>query len=259
MYHFYADDGRILTPPKELEPKLRGAFPAFYKLLGHMRWFYTADEIWDGESSLVFKADGGRLAAVALDDGAFGVQIADEGFRIENETALNGIFAALKEYATANQRRPYEQLTIDPDGCPCGWRCDMCLGSKNCDEKNFTAGENFGYMNWVCYHGCISVKVERFDGVFKCPGCRAIRTSKDVWKDWEGCKAFICLSAKGYANCAECGEYRSCGVFYDCHHPAQCNLGITAEEITKLVIPYAAKERLDTWRKGYGKKEYKEQ
>ncbi len=41
MYHFYADDGRILTPPKELEPQLKGAFPAFTKLLGHIRFFYS--------------------------------------------------------------------------------------------------------------------------------------------------------------------------------------------------------------------------
>jgi hypothetical protein len=33
--HFYADDGRILTPPKELEPQLKGAFLAFSKLIGH--------------------------------------------------------------------------------------------------------------------------------------------------------------------------------------------------------------------------------
>jgi len=59
-----ADDGRILTPPKELEPLLKDAFPAFYKLLGHMRWFYMADEIWDGKSSLVFNADGEHFAAI---------------------------------------------------------------------------------------------------------------------------------------------------------------------------------------------------
>ena len=100
-------------------------------------------------------------------------------------------------------------------------------------------------MNWVCYHDCIEVKVERFDDVFKCPRCHALRTRKVVYEDKNGCKAFDCLSEKGYSNCAECGEYHSCEVFQGCHHPAQCNLGITAEEVTKLVIPYATKERLD--------------
>ena len=248
MKHITADDGRILTPPKELEPLLKGAFPAFYKLLGHMRWFYMADENWDGNSSLVFNADGERLAAITLGENYFDVDIADESFRIENETALNDVCGALKKHATDNQCRPHEQLTIDPDGCLCGWRCDLCLGSNRCDEKNFTASENFGYMNWLCYYDCIDVDVERFDGVFKCQGCQAIRTTKGVWQDWEGCKAYLCLSAKGFKNCAECGEYRSCDVFDNCHHPAQCNLGINAEEITKLVIPYATKERLDYYR-----------
>ena len=64
MLNMTADDGRILTPPKELEPLLKGAFPAFYKLLGHMCWFYMADEIWDGNSSLVFNADGEKLSAI---------------------------------------------------------------------------------------------------------------------------------------------------------------------------------------------------
>jgi hypothetical protein len=29
MYHFYADDGRILTPPKELKPLLKDSYTAF--------------------------------------------------------------------------------------------------------------------------------------------------------------------------------------------------------------------------------------
>lgn len=66
MYHFYADDGRILTPPKELESQLKDAFPAFSKLLGHLRLFYMTDEIWDGQSSLVFKSDREQISAVTF-------------------------------------------------------------------------------------------------------------------------------------------------------------------------------------------------
>lgn len=248
MKHITADDGRILTPPKELEPLLKDAFPAFYELLGHIRFFYTADEIWDGKSSLIFNASGEPLASITLGDGFFDIQVACERFRVENEILPDVVFKALKRHSSADQRRPHEQLALDPDGCPCGWRCDLCMGSQKCDPKNFTAGENFGYMNWVCYHDCIDVEVNRFDGVFQCPGCRAVRTREYVWEDKKGCKAFDCLSAKGCANCAECGEYHTCDVFIGCHHPAQCNLGITAEEIKKLVIPYATKERLDYYR-----------
>ena len=39
MYHIYADDGRILTSPKELEPLLKSSFTAFSKLIGHIRFF----------------------------------------------------------------------------------------------------------------------------------------------------------------------------------------------------------------------------
>ena len=273
MEQITADDGRFLTPPKEMEPILKGAYPVFYELLGHMRWFYLADEIWDGKSSIIFNANGEHLAVLTLGDGYFTFQVADicfhvadTGFRVAdissrvadnsfrvtdicfravNKSVLNDIFVAINKHATDNQRRPDGQLTIDPDGCPCGRQCNLCLGSMNYDEKNFSASVNFGYMNWVCYHGCIPEKVERFDGVFNCPGCHAIRTTNDVWKDWKGCKAFICLSAKGHTNCAECGEYHTCDAHYNCHHPSQCNIGITADEVTKLVIPYATKERLD--------------
>ena len=245
MKHITADDGRVSAPPKELETLLCGAFPAFYQLLGHIRWYYNTDEIWDGESSLFFSTGGELLAAIAFSEDTFCVQIADEDFKIENETALSDFFGALKKYATADQRRPADQFDLAPDRCLCGWRCDLCLGSMNSDEKNFTASENFGYMNWLCYHGCIPDKVERYSGVFKCPGCKAIRSTNDVWENWKGCKAFACLSTKGHTNCAECGEYKSCEAHINCHHPAQCNIGVSAEEITKLVIPYATKECID--------------
>lgn len=79
-YLFCADDGRILTPPKALEPQLKSAFPAFSKLVGHIRFFYVADEIWDGKSSLVFNAAGEQLTAITLGDDVFYVHIADEDF-----------------------------------------------------------------------------------------------------------------------------------------------------------------------------------
>jgi hypothetical protein len=78
MFHFFADDGRILTPPQELKPQLNGAFPAFSKLVGHIRFFYMADEIWDGKSSLVFNAEDELLTTITLNDDVFYVQIAGE-------------------------------------------------------------------------------------------------------------------------------------------------------------------------------------
>lgn len=243
MLHHYADDGRILTPPKELEPILKGAFPAFSKLLGHIRFFYMADEIWDGKSSLIFDANGMQLTAITLDDGIFHVHIANEDFLIAYEDLLNNVFEILKKSVPIYWHRPFEQLTTNPDPnvFPCGYRCDLCLGSKKYDEHDFSKGENFSYMNWVCYHNCVpGINVERGDGIFVCSGCN-LNNNKF-------CQSFACSREKGYANCAECGEYHSCDVYRDSHYAGQCNLGISAEEVTKLVIPYCMKERLDILR-----------
>lgn len=230
---FYADDGRILTPPEELRPLLGEAFPAFSKVLGHIRFFYMVDEIWDGVSSLAFLAGGERRVAVALDAGAFRVHVADQSFEMTGEALPETVFEAINRAVPPGWHRPREQLTVDPDPSiyPCGYRCDLCLGSKK-------HGENFGYMNWVCYHGCVpGVDVKRFDGAFECPGC--------TLNNNRFCRSFTCSRERGYANCAECGEYHSCGIYSGSHYAAQCNLGITAEEVTKLVIPYCMKERLD--------------
>ncbi len=245
MYSFYADDGRILTPPRELEPQLRGAFQAFSKLLGHIRFFYMADEIWDGRSSLAFNAGGVTLASVTINNGAFKIHIGKENRKVVDEASLAPVFDILKEAIPPAHRRPLDQLIIplnDPNQFPCGRRCDLCLGSKNSDKSNYSPSENFGYMNWVCYHGCVpGIEVERWDGVFTCPGCAETRKTTD-------CKYYPCPTEKGCKSCVECGEYHSCEVFSGCHYPGQCNLGITAEEVTSLVIPYASKERLDILR-----------
>jgi hypothetical protein len=243
MLNVYADDGRILTPPAELEPLLRGSFQAFTKVLGHLRFFYMADEIWDGKTSIIFKADSEQLAAITLDDGLFMIHIGDKETRIMDETALDNIFQALKKTIPIRWHRPYAQLTVNPDPnvYPCGYRCDLCLGSKNYDENDVSEKDNFGYLNWVCYHGCLpNIEIERDDHVFVCSGCNKNRN--------KFCQSFTCSREKGYANCAECGDYYSCDVYRGSHYAGQCNLGITAEEVTKLVIPYCMKERLDVLR-----------
>jgi hypothetical protein len=68
-----------------LKPLLKGAFTAFSKLLGHIRFFYMLDEIWDGKSSLDFSAEGKRFIAAALGGGVFYVHIAGKDFHITDE------------------------------------------------------------------------------------------------------------------------------------------------------------------------------
>jgi hypothetical protein len=247
MLHHYADDGRILTPPQELKPLLKNAFPAFSELLGHIRFFYIADEIWDGKSSLVFTAAGEQLAAVTLKDGAFAVHIADNDFNIVDDILLVNIYELLKK-APSYLRRPFEQLTVhpNPNVYPCGYRCDLCIGSKSCDESDDSKCDNFAYMNWVCYHNCVpGIEIERppssDKGIFRCSGCNMDRN--------KFCRSAACSKEKGFANCADCGDYHSCDIYRGSHYAGQCNLGISAKEVTALVIPYCMKERLDFFRK----------
>ena len=94
MFVFHSDDGRILTPPKELKPLLKSAYPAFFKMLGHIRFFYVADEIWDGKTSLISRASGEQFVAVTLDDGGFYIHIGDNDFQSTtycNKTFRRGV------------------------------------------------------------------------------------------------------------------------------------------------------------------------
>jgi hypothetical protein len=238
MLHHYADDGRIMTPPSELEPLLKDAFPAFSKLLGHIRLFYMADEIWDGQTVLAFRASGKPLAEITLADGVFRVHIADVDFSVQDESQLDAVFEASKTVAQDSTRRPIEQLlmqTNDPTKFPCGYRCDLCEAHK---EQN-----QFVYLNWLCYHACVpGIEIERPTSKdaygWHCPGC-----AKSPWRS--ECKYAICPTERGCSHCIECGEYHHCGIQHDGHYAAQCNLGLKAEEVTSMVIPYCMKERFD--------------
>ena len=243
MYSFYADDGRILTPPKELVSLLKDSFPAFLKVLGHIRFFYMADEIWDGISLLVFKSKDNHLATIMLHNGFFNIHISTKKLRIDDEALIKYVFEILKQ-ANTPFLRPLEQRTAhpDPNVFACGYRCDLCLGYQCYNKNEFSESDHFAYLNWVCYHNCVpGIEIEKppanDKGIFRCSGCNKNRN--------KFCRSYICSREKGFVNCAECGAYHSCDVYKGSHYAAQCNLGITAEEITKLVIPYCMKERLD--------------
>jgi hypothetical protein len=237
-----------MTPPVELKPRLKGSFSAFSKLIGHIRFFYLADEIWDGESSLVFSAGGQQLTALTLDDGTFSVRTADSTVRIADEAGLDVIFEKIKGTFPLERHRPFEQLTMnfdDPAKFPCGYRCDMCLVNKKQNENDTSATERFGYWNWLCYHNCLPNEVIERPAPNShknvCPGC-----ASTPWK--KECKYYNCPTQKGYSGCLECGKYHECDLQKDGLHAGQCNLGMTAEEVTSLVIPYCMKQRFDIYR-----------
>ena len=234
MKHIVLNDGRILTPPKELQPMLKGAYSAFFKTLAHIRFFYVVNEVWDRKKSLIFNLSGEQLAALTIDDNAFHINITEDVFRIVDESVLKDVFKKLRKAATPNQCRPIEQLTVDLNEYPSGIRCDLCLLEKRNNENDFEGSRKFAIMDHHCYHG---VEEGWGEGVFSPSYCEGK----------QGCytKTFMCLEKKGMKNCLECGEYHICS---DCgvgHNPGECNIGITAEEVTNLIIPYCEIERLD--------------
>ena len=238
MFHFYSDDGRILTPPKELKPMLKDSFASFYKLIGHLRFYYMADEIWDGKTSIIFYADNNQLAAITICEGSFYVVFDGHNIQIFDESALDIVYEKLSKTATVNQRRPMDQISVDLVEYPSGIRCDMCLLHISHNRNDYEGCRKFPIMDRTCYYG---VEEGWGETVFLPVIC-----------DGKQCytKTYKCLEKKGFKNCLECGEYRICG---DCgvgHDPGECNLGITAEEITSLILPYCEVERLDFIAKG---------
>ena len=234
-----ADDGRILTPPKEMKPLLKDTYPAFYKLLGHIRFFYVVDEIWDGKNSLVFTSSDGELAAINLSDGAFNATVGENSFDFDSQTAsesiLENVFMTLRQTATANQRRPQDQLDVDLDEYPNGIRCDLCLVYKGNNENNdFAGNRKFHVMDRNCYYGVEEGWGETEFSTHTCEG------KKYCYE-----KTIACLAEKGFENCFECGAFRTCDYCGVGHNPGECNLGITAEEVTCLIIPYCEVERLE--------------
>lgn len=187
MKHITADDGRILTPPKELKPLLKSAFPAFYRLLGHIRFFYVADEIWDGKTSLSFNTNSEQLATIMLYDGVFNICVAGNDFRIVDESVLDDVFEKLENTASSNQRRPVEQLTVDLDEYPNGIRCDLCVLEKRHNKNDFEGSRKFAIMDRNCYHG---VEEGWGQGVFSPSYCEGK----------QGCytKTYACLDKKGF-------------------------------------------------------------
>jgi hypothetical protein len=236
MRYSYSQDGRFLTPPKELKPIIKDAFPAFYKLLGHIRFFYMVDEIWDGKSILRFTANDKQLAEVVFEDGVFSMNIANNTYQVIDETLLPKIFNALNKNAATNQMRPAEQLTANLDEYPNAIRCDLCQCNIINNTDDFSGKKKFRTMDRHCYYGVQEGWGE--SGVDYCPiTCEG--------KQHCHASTYSCLEKKGFKNCLECGEYHTCGNCGVGHNPGECNLGITAEEVTNLIIPYCEHERLD--------------
>jgi hypothetical protein len=236
MRYVISSDGRVLTPTRELKPLLKEAFPAFFKLVGHIRLFYMSDENWDGKSFLSFKINGGKFITIKLDEINFSINFSNKNYNIVDEKLLNVIFDELKITFPIEQHRPIEQLLINPNEYSCGYRCDLCLMNKRNNQNGYEGNKIFHEMDWNCYHPEYGEERANYSNIV-CEGCTLERKN--------GCKNYTCPIEKGFTNCMECGEYYTCDICKDCHTPGECNLGITADEVTKIVVPYARKERFD--------------
>ena len=70
-----------------------------------------------------------------------------------------------------------------------------------------------------------------------CPGCYK--------KDSASCPEKICLREKGYRDCLQCNQYSRCKINSHIFDPANCNMGISADDVTKVVMPYYSNFWLD--------------
>jgi len=69
-------------------------------------------------------------------------------------------------------------------------------------------------------------------------GCEEVRKSNPKYF-----KFVNCATEKGHQNCVECGSHHTCNDLKD-SHPGECNLGLTANEVTKMIVPYNAQNHL---------------
>ena len=191
IFHFKSDDGRILTPPKELKPLLKDSYVSFYKLIGHIRFFYTADEIWDGKASIVLSMDDEQLAAMTICDGSFHVGIDGHDFQVIDETNLGVVCEMLRKTATSKQRRPMEQINVDLNKYPSGIRCDMCLLHTSHNANDFEGCRNFPIMDRNCYYGVEEGWGETVFSPVICDGTQCYA------------RTYICLEKRRFKNCLE--------------------------------------------------------
>ncbi|MDD4495414.1 MAG: DUF3788 domain-containing protein [Eubacteriales bacterium] len=261
---------------KEVEPILGKASKAWERLVGYIRFNYVMDELWTtGKSTgklsayrdeLKFRCGGKTLVTMYVREGFFKVVIIlgkDERGKYEEQQstfsdAIRNIYDNTHTYHDGKwlgidvydpsliddiirllkiKRKPNRKavdMDITADTGRCGNRCDLCL----INIKNNENGKNdrflFHEMDWRCYHHEGEQRTDYTNTT--CPGCGGMCS-----------KTIECLTDKGFDNCGMC-DYRNCtaeGEHIYGYEPGKCNLGLTADEVTRCIIPYCGKERYD--------------
>lgn len=247
---------------QEVPPGVRDAWA---ELVGYVRLHYLMDEHWDGQS-LKFRCSNKTFVTLHLLDDCVMVEMTLH----QKECA---IFEAIQHRFSAEMRSAYEQgrtpegaflrlrltgrkglcgvkrllrvkrrhnrhaapIPQDAPASCCGNRCDQCL----LFEENVRREDRRAELTLALAlaYGDPTDQRENL-----CGGCGVDRIGKMLNAN---CTCVVCASQRGVGTCSSCPE-EACehrqgrGV-----HPGLCTPGLTAREVTELIIPYCG----ITWRR----------
>lgn len=252
----------IYTNPMNFKEKLGATFDSFMNLIRFVRTNYIMDELWDGKEVLKFRKSGKTLVSISINENSFNTLIvfgkaeravfdtARNNFsenicnyydnsgtyhdgkwmfiNVESDTDINEIIELIKI-----KKKPNRKINMkNAEFGQCGQRCDQCLLYVNNNETEH-GNIVFHEKDWICYHSKDEERVDYTNTI--CPGCHQ--------KPVDSCPAKICLQKKELCNCLQCHNYSNCKNHdFD---PALCNLGLSAEDITRAVLPYYSNYWLD--------------
>ena len=245
---------------------LNDIFNSFTELLGNIRIHYSLDESWDGSTNIYFSKEKINIFEIfasshelllrcndihhdikeaLINNEAFknseiickyNEDICQMVFSINNNTSMNKLFEFI--HFMKPVERTFDLSNVDMNEIiigRCGNLCSSCLmhGSKNVysdGRKEYQVRDHdcFHYEGKpiVDYHGLI------------CLGCKR--------RNNQNCSTIKCLEDKKLDTCFEC-DYNNC-INMDTHigdfDPGRtCNIGVTAEDIEKVILPYCCKQR----------------
>jgi len=251
-----------IKPFNEVERVLNNSASAWIKLVGYIRTNYIMDERWNDKDELKFKRSGKTLATFYVRDGyfllllIFGKQeraVFEEMksqfpeyilnyydssktfhdgkwmfIEVHNEEVVDPLIKMLNIKKKPNRKK--EDLLRASLG-KCGNRCDLCLlyEKNNIYEKGNLI---FQKGDCRCYHSA-KPEDEGDYSDFICKGCH------------DDCEVVKCVILSDYQSCIEC-DYNNCKIdLNNFTNPGRCNLGISADDIEKYILPYCGKERFE--------------
>ncbi len=251
-----------IKPYEEIAPLLGTSKAAWEKLVGYIRVFYMMNELWDeGKpdssycNALKFRYGSKTLVTLYVRDGFFKVNLVfgkGERAKFEEQQAtfpayLRKLYADTQSYHDGKwlwidvrdsviiddiihllhiKRKPNRKsavISFSPQSERCTNRCDICLLYLN---NNETQDERFEFHkgDYRCCHAADPDKGNN-DSSNICDGRR------------DNYEVVRCAAEKGLSDCSQC-NYHACNINTNNFiNPGRCDLGLTAEDVTRLIIP----------------------